>query len=407
MNIRGVKKVNETIIENGRSLVINEDERSLDMKRIPDGSLRSDPQTGQLYSKLGGNDFFTPLALRMDGSVMPPAEITRYEETYTIKQNDVTTRRFWYEFEGETYEGEITNQGYEFHLKKGFYRRGRGYIHAIINGVKYVDAEASGGLIEADADYFIIKSDLMLGQFLEVGTTISVKYFHAIARGRQKYGPAQLWLDLSGDKDSDENYFNLQEMLEVENHPTFFVDPGTKGEEVALNTAHSLGHRLVIVGDEGESSSTETMTSRFKVTEDETPVFEDNCKIAIVLDEGQLTLLGEDYDDEVSYPAITVDYNVTVVHDNMHVNNDYGYIYRLQSLVGYNGSVKIDIWDVFRYGKDAMNLSVEVRVKDTAAGITKGRFIDGDAVSVIARDSRFIEIFNTFDVDLEFDILIR
>ncbi len=50
MDIRGVKKVSEKILQQGRTLVIND--MSIEASQVSDGTIRVDPETGEMYIKV-------------------------------------------------------------------------------------------------------------------------------------------------------------------------------------------------------------------------------------------------------------------------------------------------------------------------------------------------------------------
>ncbi len=54
MDIRGVKKVSEKILQKGRTLVIND--MDIEASQVSDGTIRVNPGTGEMYIKVTTGD---------------------------------------------------------------------------------------------------------------------------------------------------------------------------------------------------------------------------------------------------------------------------------------------------------------------------------------------------------------
>ena len=66
---RGVRKVNENIIQDGRSLIINEEnEKNISWENIPDGSIKINSSNGMMYVKIKGESDWVPAGIKNDGT---------------------------------------------------------------------------------------------------------------------------------------------------------------------------------------------------------------------------------------------------------------------------------------------------------------------------------------------------
>lgn len=192
---RGVRKINEQTIQEGRALVIT-DEAPYSWSDIPVGSIKVDTETGIMYVKLRGESDWVPGNIRIDvprdteGNVIYGVNGTEtghtlliakdskiVQENFTITELDRNDKKFAYEDEfGQRYLGDKTDTGYYFELVKGHYAPGRNALEVTIDDCLSRSA-ASGGLIEVSETRFCMTEEL------EEGMELTVKYMQIIRYG--------------------------------------------------------------------------------------------------------------------------------------------------------------------------------------------------------------------------------
>ena len=194
---RGVRKINEQTVQEGRALIITEEnESNYSWEDIPCGSLKVSGDTGVILVKLRGQGTWVPSNVRLDvardvnGNVIYDTNNSEsghtisiakdsivLRENYVITNIDVGNNQFTYEDEtGQRYFGEKSDKGYHFELKKGHYAPGRNMLEVVIDDCLYRSA-ASGGIIEQSETKFIITETLVNGMEL------TVKYVELIRIG--------------------------------------------------------------------------------------------------------------------------------------------------------------------------------------------------------------------------------
>jgi len=250
---RGVRKINEEMIQEGRALIITEsNESNYNWEDIPDGSLKVDGNTGVILVKLKGQGSWIPSNIRLDvprdteGRVIGDLNNSEYGHTVSIAKDAIATRenfvllkdnvdgnKFYYEDEdGKRWIGEKSDRGYHFELHKGHYAVGRNMLDVVIDDCLYRSA-ASGGVIEQSETKFIITEELVEGMEL------TVKYFQMVRIGnpyprfflrRGEYTEdgidtngepeaaevGDVWIDFSGTPDDEDGY--LGECLNNQNY---------------------------------------------------------------------------------------------------------------------------------------------------------------------------------------------
>lgn len=165
-NRRGVRKVNEGITQEGRTLIINEkDDSKLDWASIPDGTLKVDPDTGQTWVKVRGQSGWIPTNIKNDGTVSIAKDNIIIEETFTIKSLKDAEGNFVYvNSDGhERHMPVLENGAYVFELERGSYLTGRNLIEVYIDDLLHRTA-TSGGLQELSEKRFAIYDKLEEGQ---------------------------------------------------------------------------------------------------------------------------------------------------------------------------------------------------------------------------------------------------
>ena len=205
---RGVRKINEHIVQEGRALIITEEnEDQYSWSDIPNGSLKVSGTSGLIMVKLAGQSNWVPSNVRLDvardsngniqdinGNVVTDANYVSMieaamekggntisiakdaiimRENYTVLDLAFGDHQFIYMSEtGDKIYGQRDELGFWFALQKGHYPPGRNMLEVIIDDCLFRSA-ASGGVIEVDSHRFIIPEDL------EVGMEITVKYYQS------------------------------------------------------------------------------------------------------------------------------------------------------------------------------------------------------------------------------------
>jgi hypothetical protein len=263
---KGVRKVNESIMQDGRTIIITEvDDSQLDWDRIPDGTLKVHPVTGQLFIKIQGEGGWIPAGLTYDGNLTIAKDARIVYEVFRIVRSDNGDGTFTYAKEdGEQRTKPLTADGKQaFELEKGSYIVKRNKIEAIINDTLHRSATA-GGLTEID------ETRISLDEKLVDGTKVTLKYFLKVNIGNPyprffinaeepntaDYG--DFWLDLNEDQailkwwdgDSWEKLSaeDIEEILGANMVYTGFnVIPGT-GRSVTINHGADSTSALFIDG---------------------------------------------------------------------------------------------------------------------------------------------------------------
>ncbi|MED1125366.1 hypothetical protein [Bacillus atrophaeus] len=170
---RGVRKVNESIMQDGRTLIITEqNDAQLDWDRIPDGTLKIDPETGQLFIKIKGEGSWIPAGLTYDGNLTIAKDARVVYEVFKIVRANNGDGTFTYSNEaGEHRTKPLTKDGKQvFELEKGSYIVKRNKIEAYINDTLHRSA-TSGGLTEVD------ETRIALTDNVANDTKVTFKYF--------------------------------------------------------------------------------------------------------------------------------------------------------------------------------------------------------------------------------------
>lgn len=217
---RGVKKVNESIFQDGRTLIITEDDiNKLDWDRVPNGTLKVHPSTGAVMVKVQGEGGWIPAGLSYDGKISVAREVKIVYEVFTIKRKDNGDGTFTYTRKnGDQRTKPLTAEGKQtFELEDGSYIIRQNKLEAFINDTVHV-SEGSGGLIEIDQTRFALEEKA------EIGTVITAKYFERVNIGdlyprfwvskevpeKAEYG--NLWIDLN-ESPSSFKWWNGSEWL--------------------------------------------------------------------------------------------------------------------------------------------------------------------------------------------------
>lgn len=183
---RGVRKVSENIIQDGRALVITEEDASkLKWENIPDGTIKVNKQNGIMMVKLEGETDWLPAGLKNDGTLCIIKDSMIVHEVFTVtsvpnigSDGKYVSNEFSYtNSDGQTRHMPITEHNeFVFELEKASYIRHRNHISATIDDVLERNP-ASGGLRELTETRFAISDAL------EVGHEITAKYIRIFRIG--------------------------------------------------------------------------------------------------------------------------------------------------------------------------------------------------------------------------------
>ena len=170
---RGIKKVNENILSDGRAIIVTEkDKDNYVWADIPNGSLFIDTTTGIMQVKIEGESDWVPAGLKNDGTLCIAKDTKLVTEVYTIVNPDEGDGNFsCKDVDGNTRHFPLTDDGYPvFYLEKGSYQMLRNQISLMIDDCLY-RSQSSGGLTELSETKIILNEKLVAGQ--EVTITYS------------------------------------------------------------------------------------------------------------------------------------------------------------------------------------------------------------------------------------------
>lgn len=170
---RGIKKVSENILSDGRAIIVTEkDKDNYIWADIPNGSLFIDTTTGIMQVKIEGESDWVPAGLKNDGTLCIAKDTKLVTEIYTIVNPDDGDGNFsCKDGDGNTRHFPLTDNGYPvFYLEKGSYQMQRNQISVMIDDCLY-RSQSSGGLTELSETKIILNEKLVAGQ--EVTITYS------------------------------------------------------------------------------------------------------------------------------------------------------------------------------------------------------------------------------------------
>ena len=226
----GVRKVNERVIQNGRGLVITDEDIShYDWDDIPAGSLLVNPKTGTVQVKLEGASNWQPGLIKNDGTICISQDSAVVVERFDIVNPLLDEGTFTYQDitePGKLISGKrsVTSDGYQkyigytFTLTHGEYMEDRNLLAVSVVRNKGTKEEATiicdvvnGSLIEDDFNRFTI-----VNKDLKSGDQIVARYFRIVRIGNpyprwfvtdrkpdtltdgiQKSEEGDLWLDVA------------------------------------------------------------------------------------------------------------------------------------------------------------------------------------------------------------------
>lgn len=163
---RGVRKVNENVLTDGRAIIITEqDINKYKWEDIPVGSKLIDTEKGLEYVKLEGETSWIPSKIKNDGTLCITKDSIIISEIFTIFNPDEGNGKFSYKnSNGEIRHMPKTEDGYMFELEEGTYQQHRNHLDVIVDDCLFRNA-VSGGIIEVGYNRFILTDDeLVAGQ---------------------------------------------------------------------------------------------------------------------------------------------------------------------------------------------------------------------------------------------------
>lgn len=177
---RGVRKVSELITQEGRTLILSEEDASkLSWADIPVSTLKVNPKTGITYVKIEGESDWVPFGVKNDGTLSIARDACIVEETFVVTKIDLTAKEFEYtNSENQKRRSNIKDDMFVFELENGTYMMHRNHIEVFIDDTLR-RCESSANLIEQGAGKFfsLHKNDI------RVGTEVTARYFKALRVG--------------------------------------------------------------------------------------------------------------------------------------------------------------------------------------------------------------------------------
>ena len=178
---RGIKKVSEHILSDGRAIIVTEKNKdNYAWSDIPNGSLFIDTVTGIIQVKVEGENDWIPAGIKNDGTICIAKDTKLVTESYTItklKDDDDESMFDCIDEEGNTCRFYYDKDGYPiFTLQKGSYQMLRNQMSAIIDGCLYRSA-IMGGLEELG------ETRIKLQENLEVGQIVTLVYSNVVRIG--------------------------------------------------------------------------------------------------------------------------------------------------------------------------------------------------------------------------------
>ncbi len=285
----GVRKVNERIIQEGRGLIITDENiNNYNWDDIPAGSLLVNPKTGTVQVKLEGASNWQPGLIKNDGTICISQDSAVIVERFDVINPNLDEGTFTYQDVTEpgkvisgkrsvTSDGYQKYTGYTFTLTHGEYMEDRNMLAVTIVRNKGQENETSitcdvvnGSLVEDDFNRFTL-----VNQNIRSGDQIVARYFRIIRIGNpyprwfvtdrkpdtlpdgiQKSEEGDMWLDYAQtvdetsnawlaersdmlgwgdyfkqDKDGNKQMPNLKvEWANIQHRPTCFKDLGLEDE---------------------------------------------------------------------------------------------------------------------------------------------------------------------------------
>lgn len=166
----GVRKITENIIREGRVLILTEEDSTKYLwEDLPNGTMKVNPENGNMYVKVEGKKWWIPVIYKEDGQIMASEEVDAYEETVIIKET-LNGRYSYIDAHGETHNRQLYNNMYQkIDLTEGEYKE----IEVIVDD-KISLTEKNNGIICEDSTSFLLTS------ILKEDSVLKIKYITPI-----------------------------------------------------------------------------------------------------------------------------------------------------------------------------------------------------------------------------------
>ena len=251
---RGIKKVSENILSDGRAIIVTEkDKDNYVWADIPNGSLFIDTTTGIMQVKIEGESDWVPAGLKNDGTLCIAKDTKLVTEIYTIVNPDEGNGNFsCKDGDGNTRHFPLTNEGYHvFYLEKGSYQMRRNQISVMIDDCLY-RSQSSGGLTELSETKIILNEKLVTGQeititysnVLRIGNPYPRIFINDNAPDNAEVG--DFWIDCNDNIGDDPNYEEDPyygrhvDWSNVDGKPTTLAGYGIRDDVAAKEHKHSI-----------------------------------------------------------------------------------------------------------------------------------------------------------------------
>lgn len=175
---RGIRKVNENLLTNGRAILITErDKDQYFWEDIPVGSKMINTTDGTEYVKLEGESDWVPSKIKNDGTLSIAKDSIVKTEIFKIKNLDEGDGHFCYvNSKGEDRHQTFTEEGYMFELEEGSYQMYRNHLDIMLDDCLLRNA-ATNGIEEITPRRFLLKDKLVVGE------EITARYINTIRLG--------------------------------------------------------------------------------------------------------------------------------------------------------------------------------------------------------------------------------
>ena len=251
---RGIKKVSENILSDGRAIIVTEkDKDNYVWADIPNGSLFIDTTTGIMQVKIEGESDWVPAGLKNDGTLCIAKDTKLVTEIYTIVNPDEGNGHFsCTDGDGNTRHFPLTNEGYPvFYLEKGSYQMRRNQISVMIDDCLY-RSQSSGGLTELSETKIILNEKLVTGQeititysnVVRIGNPYPRIFINDNAPDNAEVG--DFWIDCNDNIGDDPNYEEDPyydrhvDWSNVDGKPTTLAGYGIRDNVAAKEHKHSI-----------------------------------------------------------------------------------------------------------------------------------------------------------------------
>ena len=234
---RGVRKVSENILSNGRAIIVTEkDKDKYKWSDIPVGSKFIDSKTGIEWVKLEGESDWVPAHVKNDGTLCIAKDARIITEIFKVVSINDGDGNFTYENEkGERRHMPLASDGgFVFELEAGTYVLGRNCLEVYIDNI-LKRSLSTGGITEVNERRFIVNDSLVNGQAIYVKYISSFKignpYPRVFLEKKQPVNGEEgdFWLDQNFDESTDANSKEAEKVhnidwSEIDGKPGSFED---------------------------------------------------------------------------------------------------------------------------------------------------------------------------------------